>query len=145
MNQVTTNGPPLDHYSPTTLGNGTDMRHGLAIPMHSFPSSRNGYRMPPIEDCEAAGGQASEKSQDRPLDKSSHSPLPTSPNAVFRNHSASASVVSFGERLIEQVYWQERVRHYTWTFFTVTMATGGIANVLYTGTTELQLKTNTKP
>lgn len=30
--------------------------------------------------------------------------------------------------------WRERVRHFTWTWFTMTMATGGIANVLYTGT-----------
>lgn len=29
--------------------------------------------------------------------------------------------------------WKERIRHYTWTFFTMTMATGGIANVLYAG------------
>lgn len=29
--------------------------------------------------------------------------------------------------------WRERIRHFTWTWFTMTMATGGIANVLYTG------------
>ncbi|KAF1959870.1 C4-dicarboxylate transporter/malic acid transport protein, partial [Byssothecium circinans] len=27
--------------------------------------------------------------------------------------------------------WRERIRHFTWTWFTMTMATGGIANVLY--------------
>ncbi|KAI9035499.1 putative C4-dicarboxylate transporter/malic acid transport protein [Aspergillus affinis] len=27
--------------------------------------------------------------------------------------------------------WKERIRHFTWAFFTLTMATGGIANVLY--------------
>jgi hypothetical protein len=26
---------------------------------------------------------------------------------------------------------RERIRHFTWTWFTMTMATGGIANVLY--------------
>lgn len=30
--------------------------------------------------------------------------------------------------------WRERLRHFTWTWFTMTMATGGIANVLWTGT-----------
>lgn len=29
---------------------------------------------------------------------------------------------------------RERLRHFTWTWFTMTMATGGIANVLHTGT-----------
>ncbi|KAJ4382274.1 hypothetical protein N0V86_002607 [Didymella sp. IMI 355093] len=27
--------------------------------------------------------------------------------------------------------WRERIRHFTWTWFCLTMATGGIANVLY--------------
>ena len=31
------------------------------------------------------------------------------------------------------VVWRKRIRHFTWTFFTMTMATGGVANVLHTG------------
>lgn len=35
--------------------------------------------------------------------------------------------------------WRERVRHFTWTWFTMTMATGGLANVMYTGMLEITL------
>lgn len=33
--------------------------------------------------------------------------------------------------------WRDRIRHFTWTFFSMTMATGGIANVLFTGNKSL--------
>jgi len=32
-----------------------------------------------------------------------------------------------------EIGFRGRIRHFTWTWFTMTMATGGIANVLYTG------------
>ena len=37
------------------------------------------------------------------------------------------------EKAHQGLRWRERIRHFTWTWFTMTMATGGIANVLYTG------------
>ena len=33
--------------------------------------------------------------------------------------------------LFEQSHWRERVRHFTFAFFTLTMATDGTANVIY--------------
>lgn len=36
--------------------------------------------------------------------------------------------------------WRERIRHFTWTWFCMTMATGGIANVLYTGSSMLRVE-----
>ena len=38
----------------------------------------------------------------------------------------------FGEKIEQTLGWNERVRHYTWNFFSMTMATGGIANVIHT-------------
>lgn len=35
------------------------------------------------------------------------------------------------DRHIHRLAIRERIRHFTWTWFTMTMATGGIANVLY--------------
>ncbi|KAL9126831.1 MAG: hypothetical protein Q9217_004182 [Psora testacea] len=105
--------------------------------MHMIPPGQEGYRTPMIEDLEAVNGQASEKSRGELSKNSLHTRLPRSPNAVFGHHSASASEASLGERLLDRLQWRERIRHYTWTFFTMTMATGGIANVLYTGTTQV--------
>lgn len=35
------------------------------------------------------------------------------------------------DRHLHRLAIRERIRHFTWTWFTMTMATGGIANVLY--------------
>ena len=40
-----------------------------------------------------------------------------------RDTESSASTLS----------WKKRIRHVTWAYFTITMATGGLANVLYEG------------
>jgi hypothetical protein len=41
--------------------------------------------------------------------------------------------------------FRERIRHFTWTWFCMTMATGGVANVLYTSTFWLHLSFNVPP
>lgn len=61
----------------------------------------------------------------------------------YRNtpsRSTSAQQSSLPEEAIASTHnwpakkvWKDRIRHFTWTFFTMTMATGGIANVLHTG------------
>jgi hypothetical protein len=43
------------------------------------------------------------------------------------------SMSAVTEMIEGTIKWRVRIRHYTWTFFTMTMATGGIANVLYSG------------
>lgn len=37
--------------------------------------------------------------------------------------------------------WRERIRHFTWTWYTLVMATGGIANVIYACTSIFQSAT----
>jgi C4-dicarboxylate transporter/malic acid transport protein len=53
-----------------------------------------------------------------------HSPPPDqhSEDATPQDHSIDDEPV---------LSWRQRLRHFTWTFFTITMATGGIASVLY--------------
>ena len=34
---------------------------------------------------------------------------------------------------VVQLSWQERIKHFSWTWFTLTMATGGLANVIHHG------------
>ena len=33
----------------------------------------------------------------------------------------------------DKLNWKQRIKHVTWAYFTITMATGGIANVISTG------------
>lgn len=50
-------------------------------------------------------------------------------------NSLDEHTVGLGNESLDagKLNWKERIRHYTWTFFAMTMATGGIANVLYAG------------
>jgi hypothetical protein len=38
---------------------------------------------------------------------------------------------------VHHLHFKERIRHFTWTWFTMTMATGGVANVLYSGMNQM--------
>ena len=41
------------------------------------------------------------------------------------------SLTAYGRAHVHDLRFKERLRHFTWTWFTMTMATGGVANVLY--------------
>ena len=54
----------------------------------------------------------------------------------FRPISFSRSPLTLStmsDILDEKLQWRQRLRHFTWNFFSLTMATGGIANVLFNG------------
>lgn len=120
--------------SPTSPNRDLAPNDGTTTPIHRL-SCEDGCRTPTIEIHRPSTGDI--ERNDHALgtlsNNSSHHRLPHTHHGIFGRASANVSVISFSERLLEKLQWRERIRHYTWTFFTMTMATGGIANVLYTG------------
>ena len=138
MKHLVINNP--DHSAATNPSNESDLRRESAIRQQMFSSRQDGFQTPTISKYQLADEQTSEKRQERLSNDSPRISLRSGLNGDFRHHSVSGSEVSLGERVLEKLQWKERVRHYTWTFFTMTMATGGIANVLYSGTMKSEVK-----
>jgi len=125
-----------------------DARSGLNAPKHDTISCRgtssprlmlftgqDGYRTPTHEEYELHSDPSVHGQFDGGLlNSNSHHRQPHTPPTLLVNPSS----VSLAHSVLEKLQWRERIRHYTWTFFTMTMATGGIANVLYTGMVELE-------
>ena len=95
---------------------------------------QDGYRTPTIEDVEAFARAGSRL---RHLEGNS-SYFPTA--AAFQSvlHDRNKSVAGQGKEAEQEeeaipkiLTWRQRLRHFTWSFFTLSMATGGIANVIY--------------
>ncbi|KAI4176302.1 MAG: hypothetical protein LQ343_001040 [Gyalolechia ehrenbergii] len=82
-------------------------------------TGHDGYRTPTDHDYERPKEEAVEEGNGEVEDKQ-----PTNGTKADRSKREHFR--------LERLHWRERLRHYTWTFFTMTMATGGIANVLYT-------------
>ncbi|KAK2841588.1 hypothetical protein FQN49_006108 [Arthroderma sp. PD_2] len=61
-------------------------------------------------------------------------PLPHNPPKVNGDGNGTGTVtpVQGVDGQLALLTWKERIRHLTWSFFTLTMATGGLANVIYT-------------
>lgn len=97
----------------------------------AIPSGQDGYRTPTIEDYHQHVNQTQRYRRPEVLSTtSSFNRLPSS--AMSSGYKDALNLTTKIDKL-ETLEWRERIRHFTWTFFTMTMATGGIANLLYAG------------
>ncbi len=110
------------------------VHRGIFLPKHMIPPGQDGYRTPTIEDYEhqIAHSARDEHIRGGKSSGSSRTRLPVLHSGIFGKHR-NLSRLNVSHRIEEKLQWRERIRHFTWTFFTVTMATGGIANVIYSG------------
>jgi len=98
-------------------------------------SGQVGHHTPTIENSEKIGGRCSriEDVWDGLLNNTSRLRIPQADDVLDHPSAIASNANSLAEPLLERLEWRERLRHFTWTFFTMTMATGGIANRLYEG------------
>ena len=118
-------GTPTEkiHSGRTTPNDGSNLCKTTDVPRHLLPPGHDGYRTPTIEDYEQHNSSALYFQQNRGLsrDGSQHQ-LPHTPPAFLDRHSANPSSSSLAQSILDRLHWRERIRHYTWTFFTMTMA-----------------------
>lgn len=125
-----------------------------SIPRHKRSPGDDGYRTPTIEDAERSlsilGVIDSPASRAREVHSTAlEAVLQKVPSRAtdraaisseekeksFRNcldqHSQLHRTIT--DSSATTLSWKKRIRHVTWAYFTITMATGGLANVLYEG------------
>lgn len=120
------------------------------LPRHMRIPGEDGYRTPTIEDAERAlsvlgaveespaGGvrEAHSSALDAALQRaSSRATVKTKPDdeaAALREYNG-LGLFGLKHTVSGELSWKKRIRHVTWAYFTLTMATGGLANVLYEG------------
>lgn len=121
----------------------------IHIPRHMRTPGEEGYRTPTVEDAERDLSTDADDRMSFPTPQalrqvhtsaleSIQGPSPRMDPGKIKRKGDSQAVGSLGETDAEEpgvasLGWRQRIRHFTWAFFTLTMATGGIANVLYTG------------
>ncbi|KAL8635618.1 MAG: hypothetical protein Q9228_006906, partial [Teloschistes exilis] len=112
---------------PDNLTDGLDVHHGIAVPPHMPLPGQEGWRTPTVHDYER-------EKMDKVDERKSTSGDEGRPSKEAVENTSSAGILLHAvakiDLSLEKLHWRERIRHYTWTFFTMTMATGGIANVL---------------
>ncbi|MCJ1339175.1 hypothetical protein MMC09_004464 [Bachmanniomyces sp. S44760] len=101
----------------------------LPTPRYMLAPGADGYRTPTIEDIEQ---HSSSTNHDDLLPGSSLSHAFSALTSRLPVKGNLAERSKLGLRLeVEHIHWKRRIRHFTWSYFTLTMATGGIANCLW--------------
>lgn len=127
------------------------------VPRHMRSPGEEGYRTPTVEDAEhdlstdthgnpvyPPTGQALQEAHTSALESLASSPRMSvgmarknndnnDNNKDKTNDVGSVDDTTTESSSIVNLTWKQRVRHFTWAYFTLTMATGGIANVLNAG------------
>ncbi len=113
------------------------------VSRHLRKPGEDGYRTPAIEDLEHPGIDTSTftSALSNGIDGPLHSPTRVhymnqyfGHNPHFCHRKDHSDELPFASP--RKLDWKQRIKHVTWAYFTVTMATGCIANVLATGTLE---------
>jgi hypothetical protein len=114
-------------------------RKSYVLPRHRRQPGEDGYRTPVIEDPEhpAHHGQRhlqfAHGSSTQVFRGLPHSPLQTSSSGLEHtshseksNRSRESDRCYLPEGFPGNLNWRQRIKHVTWAYFTLTMATGGI-------------------
>lgn len=126
----------------------------LRVPRHLRSPGDDGYRTPTIEDAEQTlavlgvtdvpslgAGANTRQVHTSALEAALQKVTSRATDQTASNKEFSHCVDRDGPELTRKVTdasasrlsWKKRIRHVTWAYFTLTMATGGLANVLYEG------------
>lgn len=134
---------------------GLRFSNGILHPEHMAEPGEDGYRTPTGEDIEQSRrlnpldkvvrqrGSKLGIARELAVDDGNVEATPpssSSPGTSTRSKDESSkkdraldqmrnTAHKFEERLV--LNWRQRLEHFTWTFFAITMATGGLASVLY--------------
>ena len=92
----------------------------------SMLPGEDGWRTPTIEDLEHCANRPNGAGYPFGYRRSS---LPPTKEETGNGENDGAA----RDETLKHISWPQRMKHVTWAWFTLTMATGGIANVLHSG------------